>query len=166
MAERSQPAGWQTSMSSLTLASRTTFGFQGSSGLVGPRRVTRISREIQNENSKRANCGKTWNLPRFTELTSRGRQGLDAAMFLHAFEPLPRWRSPLLRAVAPLYRNRKKKQRVDIQTNWGKLHTAHSRRHPGDRRAQPTPFFETLTRGAGGRAEEGGGRGAETGKGK
>lgn len=30
-------------------------------------------------------------------------------MFLHAFEPLPRWRSPLLRAVAPLYRNGKKK---------------------------------------------------------
>lgn len=45
----------------------------------------------------------------FAGLTSRGRQGLDAAMFLHAFEPLPRWRSPLLRAEAPLYREMRKK---------------------------------------------------------
>lgn len=82
--------------------------FQDSSGLAEPRRIARILCKIRSENSEGANYRKTRNLLRFIGLTSRGRQGLDAAMFLHAFEPLPRWRSPLLRAVAPLYRNRKK----------------------------------------------------------
>jgi len=57
-----------------------------------------------------------------------------------------------------------KKQRVDIQTNWGKLHTAHSRRHSGDRRAQSTPLLRNTGEGCG--QSGGGGEGAETGRGK
>lgn len=98
----------------------------------------------------------------FAELTSRGRQGLDAAMFLHAFEPLPRWRSPLLRTVAPLYRNEKKK-RIDTKTNW---RTAHCTLTTPPRRSTYTinqpPFFETPARGAGKWGRGGNGEGKIT----